>query len=308
MDDGKNKKKLHVSSSFLTGVVALVFLAIGYQTALFVHHAVGLKLVSNIDEPDTVFVYIDSSFSPSSSAQTPTAYKSSNTPSGNYPVIRKSSNHSQKAKNVVASHPKRRVENFKFNPNTVSVDDLLRLGFSQKQAKSIDNYRNKGGKFRRKSDFAKSYVVADSIYRRLEAYIDIPLLDLNKADSAAFDTLPGIGGYFAAKMVQHRRALGGYSYKEQLMDIYNFNQKKFDKLSDLICIPEASMSAFSLWTLPVDSLRLHPYIKDYTTARGIVLFRENNPKSKWTIKNLSDAGVLAPEYAEKLSKCLIASP
>ena len=74
-------------------------------------------------------------------------------------------------------------------------------------------YRNKGGKFRRKSDFARSFVVSDSIYKRLEPYIDIPLIDLNLADSAAFDSLPGIGGWFASKMLAYRKELGGYSYK-----------------------------------------------------------------------------------------------
>ncbi len=305
----ERKKKRTVSSSFLTGVVALVFLAIGYQTALFVHHAAGLKLLSNVDEPDTVFIYLDSaSLSYNQSLQNLAGENFTQHSVSKSRVVRKSSNHSSKAKEVVASHPKRKIESFKFNPNTASVDDLVRLGFSLKQASSIDNYRKKGGKFRRKSDFAKSYVVPDSVYKRLEAYIDIPLIDLNLADSADFDTLPGIGGYFAAKMVQHRKALGGYSYKEQLMDIYNFDKEKFDKLSDLICISEDSMRAYQLWTLPIDSLRLHPYIKDYTTARAIILFRENNPKSSWTIKNLSDAGILAPEYAEKLSRCLIVNP
>jgi DNA uptake protein ComE-like DNA-binding protein len=50
-------------------------------------------------------------------------------------------------------------------------------------------------------------------------------VDLNLADSAAFDALPGIGGWFASKMIEHRKALGGYSYKEQLMDIYRFDQE-----------------------------------------------------------------------------------
>ncbi len=307
-EERKSKKKLEVSSSFLTGVVALVFLAIGYQTALFVHHASSLKILSNVDEPDTVFIYLDSD---STSLKSSSFSRSSTSTSSNTKYsygVRKSSEHSKKAKEVVASHPKRRIESFRFNPNTASVEELIRLGFSQKQANSIDNYRKKGGKFRRKSDFAKSYVVADSVYKRLEPYIYIPLLDLNTADSAAFDALPGIGGYFANKMLQHRQALGGYSFKEQLMDIYNFDKEKFDKLSDLICVSESNIKAYNLWTLPVDSLCLHPYIKEYSTARAIVLFRENNPKSKWTIKNLSDAGILSPEYAEKLSKCLIVSP
>ena len=75
------------------------------------------------------------------------------------------SRHSAAAQSIRRANSPRRYESFKFNPNTVSVDDLMRLGFSEKQAQSIDNYRRKGGRFRRKSDFARSYVVADSFDR-----------------------------------------------------------------------------------------------------------------------------------------------
>ena len=134
-------------------------------------------------------------------------------------VVQKSSRHAPRAQAVRKNTPYRRVESFRFDPNTVSTDDLCRLGFTRKQAESIDNYRKKGGRFHRSSDFSKSFVVSDSIFRRLEPFIDIPLLDLNVADSAALDALPGIGGWFAMKIIEHRKALGGYSYKEQLMDI-----------------------------------------------------------------------------------------
>ena len=192
------------------------------------------------------------------------------------------------------------MENFRFNPNTVTEEDLCRLGFSPKQAASIAEYRNKGGKFRRKSDFARSFVVSDSIYRRLESYIDIPLVDLNLADSAAFDSLPGIGGWFASKMVAYRKELGGYSYKEQLMDIWKFDREKYDRLSDLITIDSAHINPYPLWTYPADSLRKHPYIRNYEIARAIVMFREHNPPDSWTIENLRTAGIISPESAGKL--------
>ena len=53
---GKDKKSEH-TRSFMIGVVALVFLVIGYQSALFVHSAAVARVVANRDEPDTVFVY-----------------------------------------------------------------------------------------------------------------------------------------------------------------------------------------------------------------------------------------------------------
>ena len=196
---------------------------------------------------------------------------------------------------------RRAVENFRFNPNTVSVEDLMRLGFSEKQAQSIDNYRQKGGRFRRKSDFARSYVVDDSVFRRLEPFIDIPKLDINKADSAAFDSLPGIGGWFASRMVEYRRRLHGYSCPEQLLEIYRFDRDRYDGLRDLItCSPAPP---YPLWSLPVDSLRLHPHIGSWQTARAIVFFREHNPREKWTVDALLGAGILSEEQAAKLRLC-----
>lgn len=323
-DNGKSAGgRKRMSASFMTGAVALVFLVTGYQTALFVHKAAVMKILGNRDHPDTVYV-IDpetarsvlagamsdaGEYSFVSGRDHFTKGKDSNADRDVRIVIRKDSPHSPEVEAIRSEYAVRTVESFRFNPNTVSVADLVRLGFSERQAVSIDNYRKKGGKFRRRSDFARSYVVADSVYKRLEPYIDIPLVDLNLADSAGFDALPGIGGYFAAKMVEYRKKLGGsYSYKEQLMDIWNFDREKYDGLSDLIAVDSAHVRPYPLWTLPEDSLRLHPYIGSYAVAHGIVLFRENNPASSWTVQALEDAGVISSGSAAKLSRCRIAAP
>lgn len=293
------KKKSRLSESFVMGVIAMVFLIVGYQTALFVYRASVMKIVSNRDEPDTVYVHEKVDMPRKSDALT--------VPRTATVTVRKEAAHSPVAEAVRESSPRRVTESFRFNPNTVTVDELCRLGFSQKQAQSIDNYRQKGGRFRRKEDFAKSFVVSDSIFSRLEPYIDIPLIDLNLADSAAFDSLPGIGGWFAKKMMDHRTALGGYSYKEQLMDIYRFTPEKFSAIEDLVTVTEEYITPYPLWTLPADSLKRHPYIKDYETARSIVLFRENSPSSSWNVESLAKAGILSEESAGKLSRCIIYS-
>jgi len=283
------EKNRGLSESFIIGVIAIVFLVVGYQTALFVHQAAVMKVVANRDEPDTVYVYVER---PDSGMQVKK-------------IERRAAAHSPQAESVRLIASGKRTESFRFNPNTASVEDLCRLGFSLKQAQSIDNYRQKGGRFRRKEDFARSYVVADSVFRRLEPYIDIPLVDLNLADSAAFDALPGIGGWFASKIIEHRKALGGYSYKEQLLDIYRFDQEKFDGLKDLITISDEHTVPYPLWTLPADSLRRHPYINNLETAKAIVLYRETMPADKWTVENLRDAGILSSEAADKLSGCML---
>lgn len=287
-------KKKKLSHSHITGIIAFVFLIIGYQTALFVHNAAVTKIVSNRDQPDTVFV-LDSKVAETVLGAGGEKQRTE----------RKKSEHSPEAERIAAEY--RKVRSFRFDPNTVSVEDLQLLGFSRKQAESIDNYRKKGGRFRRKSDFAKSFVVSDSVFRRLEPYIDIPLTDLNVADSAALDALPGIGGYFAAKIIEHRNALGGYSHKEQLMDIYRFDREKFDALEDLVEVSERHMQPYALWHLPEDSLKKHPYIGTYA-ARGIVVFRDNNPSSEWTVDALAAAGILKKENADRLARCILAPP
>ncbi len=323
-------KKDALKSSFVVGSIALVFLIVGYQVAVFVHSAAVAKIAADRDCPDTVFVVVGDesggeNFTPGTktgNAKMPNerqwennrdegvgknrdAYSRGKNADGRV-IERRSGAKSAVGKMVRENVPRRQVESLRFNPNTASVEELQRLGFSLKQAQSIDNYRNKGGRFRRKSDFAKSFVVSDSIYRRLEPYIDIPKLDINLADSAAFDTLPGIGGWFARQMIEYRERLGGYSYPEQLMEIRNFDREKFDKLSDLIFISPQTAVPYPLWTLPEDELKRHPYIG--SAAHGIVLFRNSQPKEKWSIMELERNRVLPPENAGRLERCLVANP
>ena len=293
----QKEDKREVSRSYVTGVIALVFLIIGYQAALFVHNAAVTKIAAQRDVRDTVYVSekLDSDIPEHLTLPLVTASQIGKT------------ERPARAQAVRRNLPRSKIESFPFNPNTVSIEDLCRLGFSPRQAEAIDNYRKKGGRFRRKSDFERSYVVSDSIYRRLESYITIPLTDLNLADSADFDALPGIGGWFASMIIEHRQRLGGYSYKEQLMDIRNFDKERFDALSDLITVSPSYIIPYPLWSLPADSLRRHPYIGDYS-AEGIVLYRENNPKDLWTVEGLIKAGVINPESASKLLGCSIKVP
>jgi len=319
-----NSEKQPVSGVFKVGAISLAFLILGYQVAVFVHKASAERLAANRDRPDTVYVIdralaeqilSDTTCRPGVSPKThatlgtvrggtmkrsgmvgssdsETVFRDRSRMAEGNVVIRKTSPH---------PYAPRRVESFRFNPNTVSVEDLMRLGFTEKQASAIENYREKGGRFRRKGDFAKSFVVSDSVFKRLEPYIDIPKIDINRADSAAFDSLPGIGGWFAKQMVDYRQRLHGYSCTEQLMEIYHFDREKYDGLKDLIiCCPA---EPYPFWSLPADSLRLHPHVRSWQTARAIVFYREHNPPDKWTPDGLLSAGIITEEQAQNLNRC-----
>ena len=299
----EGKKKQQPTSSFVAGAIALVFLIIGYEVALFVHKAAVLRIAANRDHPDTVYV-VDRALA-RELLKEPEIMDSimAGPDRPSQLIVRKTAPHSPEVVAVREKTASRKVESFRFNPNTVSVEDLQRLGFSFKQAQSIENYRLKGGRFRRPEDFAKSFVVSDSVFARLRPYIDIPRLDINKADSAALLALPGIGPYFAGKVVEYRDRLGGYSSAEQLMEIYHFDRDKYEGLKDLItCSPP---EPFALWGLPEADLARHPHISR-SEAHGIVLYRQHNPPEACTVEALRKAGVLSEEHASALSRCLLA--
>ena len=346
--DREDKKRKGLSASFVTGAVALVFLIVGYQVALFLNRTAISKILADRSSPDTVYIAytIEGNVQTAKEQAAPWAgsVNDGNRTTGNGTAgnraERNGTDGNKTSKNgndgtgtgrqvankdirLVSNAPRYRidqntgertrpanrktVENFMFNPNTASHDDFQLLGFSEKQASALVNYRNKGGIFRRKSDFAKSFVVADSVYRRLEPYIDIPLLDLNTADSAAFDGLPGIGGYFANKIIEYRTRLRGFSYKEQLMDIYRFDKEKYDALHDLVTVDISTSTPYPLWSLPEDSLAKHPYI-GWHAAHGISVYKSANPVEKWTMGGIIEAGILDPGMGDKLARCLIAPP
>lgn len=322
----KSPEKKVSGTTFKIGAIALTFLIIGYQAAVFIHRTAILRIESLRDSPDTVYITVAPRMpepSTSGKPRNPAIAAGEDTAAGEdiaagagmggspasgppkyADTVRRAAAHSPVVNRV--RERSRKAESFRFNPNTATVEELVRLGFSDKQAASIDNYRKKGGRFRRKEDFAKSFMVSDEIYRRLESFIDIPLTDINRADSAAFDALPGIGPYFAAKMVEQRRRLCGYSNPEQLLDIYNFGEDRYSKLKDLVCC--SPPRPYPLWSLPADSLRLHPYIGGWAEARGIVRFRENSPPDSLSAEALGRAGILPADRAERLARCLIAPP
>lgn len=71
---------------------------------------------------------------------------------------------------------------FAFNPNTVSAEDLQRLGLSQKQADSWIKYRGKSSKrFKKPEDIAKLFVLSEADVARL-----LPLVDMADKASTAY--------------------------------------------------------------------------------------------------------------------------
>lgn len=79
-----------------------------------------------------------------------------------------------KQKNARTKLKKEETKLFQFNPNTITKNEWQQLGFSEKQAKSIINFRESGFIFKQKKDLKKLFVVDDDKYKQLLPYIVIP--------------------------------------------------------------------------------------------------------------------------------------
>ncbi|MDR1761097.1 MAG: helix-hairpin-helix domain-containing protein [Bacteroidales bacterium] len=151
------------------------------------------------------------------------------------------------------------TELFHFDPNTVSREDLKRLGLSPKAISSIFNYREKGGKFYKPEDLEKIYNVTTEEYNRIKDYIQIECYSLNKKKNYKksakkkeynlFDFDPnsvstedmnnlGLKSWQVENIVKYRNNGNIFKTPEDLKKIYGIDEKTYKRLSPYIKIPE----------------------------------------------------------------------
>ncbi len=181
---------------------------------------------------------------------------------------------------------------FEFDPNTVTKEELIRLGLSPKVASGWVNYRSKGAKFYQKESIKKIWGLMDEDYQRLEPYIvirkiyadgDIPKsydqktirVDVNKATVDDFKQLSGIGDKLAAKIIRFREALGGFSSVKQVSETWGLPKETFYNLQPQFTISKDNIKQININTATAEILSKHPYLK-WNHARAIVNYREQH--------------------------------
>lgn len=185
------------------------------------------------------------------------------------------------------SSKKFEVEYFVFDPNTVSVDEMKRLGIPLKTARILEKFRNKGAQFYSKEDVMKVYGFDEKLYVQLEDYIifpeetkeepkedlaikeeEIPVLyivDVNSADTADFIKLKGIGKFYAKTIIEHRTKLGGFYDVHQLKEAYGISEELYNNLENNFVIENKSIRRININTATFKELIRHPYINKELT-------------------------------------------
>lgn len=100
-------------------------------------------------------------------------------------------------------------------------------------------------------------------------------IDINKADSAAWESLRGIGPVLAARIVRFRDKLGGFYAISQVRETYGLPDSTFNKIQPYLRLNAVSLKKLDINNADEQTLAQHPYIR-YKLARLIFLYRSNN--------------------------------
>lgn len=208
---------------------------------------------------------------------------------------------------------------FVFNPNTITQADAQKLGFPEKLAATLINFRNKGGKFYKPEDLKKLYGLSPKLYEQIESYILIPntknnyqrdsvyasaprayekktdakaMVEINTADSTSIVFLKGIGPGFTKRIIKYRTMLGGFHSLSQLKEVYGMTDTTFALLASQIKLDANTITKIPINAIDFNSLRRHPYFNSQS-AQAVINYRSKH--GKLTEEDLKGLGIFSEE-------------
>ncbi len=196
---------------------------------------------------------------------------------------------------------RQKLRPFKFDPNDLPEELWKQLGLTAKQIKVIKNYESKGGSFIRKEDFKRIYCISDAEYQVLEPYIkiksrfktmtDSPLeetrirayksrrkkpvykiVELNTSDTSELVNSLNLPLWLAKRLINYRELLGGYSYANQLSEVYGFDSNRMKIVHNYVVVDPTQVRKLDLNQSSFKELLRHPYIS-YEITKEIVNYR-----------------------------------
>lgn len=173
---------------------------------------------------------------------------------------------------------------FRFNPNTISEEELDSLALPGFVKRNIISYRAAGGEFNTGDDVRRIYGMNDSIFAEIENYIDIPLkakaepppqkvreikpelkpFDPNTAGENELLRI-GFNAFQTSNLVKYRDNGGIFFLPEDLLKIYGIDSAFFKSIADFVTIDEEP------GLLPSDTDEVLPLIIELNSTDSIEL-------------------------------------
>lgn len=172
---------------------------------------------------------------------------------------------------------KQKVAYQSFNPNNYSKSEWQKIGFSEKQASVILNYKTQINGFKSEQDLANCFVIDDKKFDEMQPFLKFEkpkadtvrmemveikptIVELNTANQIQLETIRGIGPFYAKQILEYGNKLGGYCRIEQVKEVFGMTEEAYNLIADQLAIDNAKISKIEIATAKFDQLRKHPYL------------------------------------------------
>lgn len=198
-----------------------------------------------------------------------------------------------------------------FDPNTASIEEMIRSGVPIGSAKRIIAYRNKGGNFYKKEKL-ENFGFTEEEYAKVLPYISIKERNnayprsyqqykkepressyrrepepehvaLNSTNAEELMRFKGIGPGYSRRILEYRDKLGGFIAKEQLKEVYGLPDSTYQHIIDRVSADPNQVRRIDVNSATEEELAAHPYIGKFM-AKNIVKLRQD----LGSFKNISD--------------------
>lgn len=207
----------------------------------------------------------------------------------------------------------------KFDPNTYTVSDWIKLGLSQKQAEAVLKFGKYG--FKSKEDLKRVFVIPEELMRKIIDSTFYPenkngkiyfseekketnriVVDLNSASEEELQEIKGIGPFFAKNILKRRQQLGGYYNNQQLLEVWKMTPEKLEEIKPYISFDPQKINKLNINTASAEEFKKHPYFS-WNIANAIVKLRNQHGPFQ-SINDLKMSVVLTEELFLKIKPYL----
>ncbi|NOQ92676.1 MAG: hypothetical protein GQ552_08175 [Flavobacteriaceae bacterium] len=187
---------------------------------------------------------------------------------------------------------------FPFNPNYLTDFKAYQLGLSVEEIDRLFNYRKTGKFVNSTKEFQKITGVNDSLLSKISPYFKFPewinskqkkgltnksnidnfnkpsTKDLNLATINDLKSINGIGDKLAKRIITYRELLKGYTYNEQLYEVYYLDKEVADKvLKQFTVSKKPIIQKININNATFKDILHLPYI-DYKLTKKICNYRD----------------------------------